>query len=79
MNKFRSLVIAIALVCCFMLINYAAARPDTTLAVPGHSLKTQLGMVEESCEGVGKDGDGCLIRRTLAAHVDYIYTQDHNP
>ncbi|KAK9219398.1 hypothetical protein WN943_008043 [Citrus x changshan-huyou] len=45
MNKFRSLVIAIALVCCFMLINYAAARPDTTLAVPGHSLKTQLGMV----------------------------------
>ncbi|KAK9215814.1 hypothetical protein WN944_007820 [Citrus x changshan-huyou] len=45
MNKFRSLVIAIALVCCFMLINYAAARPDTTLAVPGHSHKTQLGMV----------------------------------
>lgn len=45
MNKFRSLVIAIALLCCFMLITYAAARPDTTLAIAGDSLKTQLGMV----------------------------------
>ncbi|KAL6964145.1 hypothetical protein U1Q18_035204 [Sarracenia purpurea var. burkii] len=28
---------------------------------------------EESCEGVGDEE--CLMRRTLAAHVDYIYTQ----
>ncbi|XP_020209302.1 phytosulfokines-like [Cajanus cajan] len=33
--------------------------------------------VDESCEGVGEDE--CLVRRTLAAHVDYIYTQKHNP
>ncbi|KAH1202424.1 Phytosulfokine protein [Glycine max] len=32
--------------------------------------------VDESCEGVGEDE--CLMRRTLAAHVDYIYTQKHN-
>ncbi|KAL6961317.1 hypothetical protein U1Q18_039085 [Sarracenia purpurea var. burkii] len=34
--------------------------------------------VEESCEGVGDDEE-CLMRRTLAAHVDYIYTQNQNP
>ncbi|XP_024978392.1 uncharacterized protein LOC112515717 [Cynara cardunculus var. scolymus] len=34
-----------------------------------------LGFVEESCEGVGKEES--LMRRTLAdAHLDYIYTQD---
>ncbi|XP_050365939.1 phytosulfokines-like [Argentina anserina] len=34
-------------------------------------------MVEESCEGVGEEE--CLMRRTLAAHIDYIYTQKTNP
>lgn len=33
--------------------------------------------VDESCEGAGEEE--CLMRRTLAAHVDYIYTQKHNP
>ncbi|KAI4298589.1 hypothetical protein L6164_032129 [Bauhinia variegata] len=33
--------------------------------------------VEESCEGIGEEE--CLMRRTLAAHVDYIYTQKHKP
>ncbi|KAI3972779.1 hypothetical protein MKX01_019437 [Papaver californicum] len=28
---------------------------------------------ETNCEGVG--GDECLMRRTLIAHTDYIYTQ----
>lgn len=32
---------------------------------------------DENCEGVGKEE--CLMRRTLAAHVDYIYTQNHKP
>ncbi|KAE8693367.1 putative Glucan endo-1,3-beta-glucosidase precursor [Hibiscus syriacus] len=30
--------------------------------------------VEDSCEGIAEDD--CLMRRTLAAHVDYIYTQN---
>lgn len=34
-------------------------------------------MVEDLCEGVGKEE--CLERRTLAAHLDYIYTQKHKP
>ena len=30
---------------------------------------------EENCEGVGEE-ECFLIRRTLAAHTDYIYTQN---
>lgn len=33
--------------------------------------------VEDSCDGV--EGDDCLMRRTLAAHIDYIYTQKSKP
>ncbi|XP_028764284.1 phytosulfokines-like [Neltuma alba] len=33
--------------------------------------------VVDSCEGVSEDE--CLMRRTLAAHLDYIYTQKHKP
>ncbi|KAK6258686.1 Phytosulfokine - like 1 [Theobroma cacao] len=33
--------------------------------------------VEDSCEGVGEEE--CLMRRTLAAHIDYIYTQKQKP
>nr|GFB45297.1 phytosulfokines 3 [Tanacetum cinerariifolium] len=32
---------------------------------------------ESSCVGVGKEE--CLMRRTLVAHLDYIYTQEKNP
>ncbi|KAF3434516.1 hypothetical protein FNV43_RR21601 [Rhamnella rubrinervis] len=39
--------------------------------------ETEKVMVEESCEGVGEEE--CLMRRTLAAHIDYIYTQKHKP
>ncbi|XP_062156969.1 phytosulfokines 3-like [Alnus glutinosa] len=28
----------------------------------------------ESCKGIG--AEECLARRTLAAHIDYIYTQN---
>jgi hypothetical protein len=33
---------------------------------------------EENCSDVDGEEE-CLMRRTLAAHVDYIYTQEHNP
>ncbi|KAF7840717.1 Phytosulfokines 3 [Senna tora] len=32
---------------------------------------------EESCEGAAEEE--CLMRRTLAAHLDYIYTQNQKP
>lgn len=31
----------------------------------------------EQCEGVGEEE--CLMRRTLEAHLDYIYTQEKKP
>ncbi|KAF8410253.1 hypothetical protein HHK36_002778 [Tetracentron sinense] len=66
----------------FFTLSYAA-RPDP--AFPNDSsMKTQLGEVEVenvevdgSCEGLGEEE--CLMRRTLAAHTDYIYTQKENP
>ncbi|KAJ8505936.1 hypothetical protein OPV22_006822 [Ensete ventricosum] len=32
---------------------------------------------DEECKGVGDDE--CLMRRTLVARTDYIYTQEKNP
>lgn len=40
-------------------------------------VEVEKAMEEESCEGVGEEE--CLKRRTLAAHLDYIYTQKHKP
>ncbi|KAE8660872.1 Phytosulfokine [Hibiscus syriacus] len=49
-----------------------AARPHPTLPLIQH--QGEKVDVDDSCEE-----EECLIRRTLAAHVDYIYTQNHNP
>ncbi|XP_010273404.1 PREDICTED: phytosulfokines [Nelumbo nucifera] len=56
-----------------------AARPEPTL--PNDSVvNTQPGddadvHVDVTCDGIGEDE--CLMRRTLTAHTDYIYTQDN--
>ncbi|XP_010095737.2 phytosulfokines [Morus notabilis] len=42
-----------------------------------HDQAAEKVTVEESCEGVGEEE--CLMRRTLAAHIDYIYTQKQKP
>ncbi|KAF4347801.1 hypothetical protein G4B88_012914 [Cannabis sativa] len=73
-------------------VNTCLARPaplsafisnsDTTL-IPtkhlGHKVINNEAEHEEeiSCEGV--EEEECLMRRTLAAHTDYIYTQKQNP
>ncbi|CAH2050104.1 unnamed protein product [Thlaspi arvense] len=57
-----------------------AARSGPASGYAGPVKKQHGGDVEvdgESCEGMGEEE--CLMRRTLAAHVDYIYTQKHNP
>ncbi|XP_061359066.1 phytosulfokines-like [Gastrolobium bilobum] len=62
---------------CYMLVH--ATRPEPTFHKES-LVKTQYQNFEafdESCEGVGEDE--CLMRRTLTAHVDYIYTQKHKP
>ncbi|KAM1048332.1 hypothetical protein ACFX13_028147 [Malus domestica] len=74
----------LVLVLCSTLLVYAA-RPEPAFSAVNYA-KTRLEGVEteqvdevmgESCEGVTEEE--CLMRRTLAAHVDYIYTQKHNP
>ncbi|XP_018810221.2 phytosulfokines 5-like [Juglans regia] len=80
-SKVSTLCVVAALL--FYTLTYATARPEPTFAdiLP---LKTQHGdaelgkvKVEEICEGAGEEE--CLERRTLAAHIDYIYTQKHKP
>ncbi|TXG64065.1 hypothetical protein EZV62_011059 [Acer yangbiense] len=70
-SKVSALCIATLLLFFFTLSS--AARPH-----PGSfSDDVEAEKVEEKCEGVGEDE--CLMRRTLAAHVDYIYTQKTQP
>ncbi|KAK8580506.1 hypothetical protein V6N13_143588 [Hibiscus sabdariffa] len=70
MSKLLTLFVAAALLLNSMLCY--AARPD-----PAFPLTKHPGVdIDDNCEGVGKEE--CLMRRTLAAHVDYIYTQSHN-
>ncbi|KAK2656776.1 hypothetical protein Ddye_009828 [Dipteronia dyeriana] len=65
----------------FSTLTYAV-RPEPSSA-SNFPAKTQHGemkgeqLLEESCDGVGEDE--CLMRRTLAAHIDYIYTQKTKP
>ncbi|KAL7206328.1 hypothetical protein ACSBR2_019107 [Camellia fascicularis] len=65
----------LALLLFFTLTCTAQPEPAFHHITP---MKTQhrdvrVDQMEESCEGVGEEE--CLMRRTLAAHVDYIYTQ----
>ncbi|XP_073128549.1 phytosulfokines 3-like [Henckelia pumila] len=55
-----------------------AARPEPKLrenqAETEQQAKREAG---NSCQGI--EDEECLMRRTLAAHIDYIYTQKHKP
>ncbi|OMO70800.1 Phytosulfokine [Corchorus olitorius] len=75
MSKLCTLLIA-AFLLNFML-SYAA-RPEPTLAITQQKeVEGEKVDIEENCEGVGTEE--CLMRRTLAANLDYIYTQKHKP
>ncbi|KAE8704847.1 Phytosulfokines 3 [Hibiscus syriacus] len=58
--------------------RFGPALPNQSQA-EGLAVETEQSSdaVEDSCDGVGEEE--CLMRRTLAAHVDYIYTQKHKP
>ncbi|KAJ4838947.1 hypothetical protein Tsubulata_037316 [Turnera subulata] len=70
MSKFTT-IFTISLLLTFML-SYAAR--DLALKTDSKQEKVD---VEVNCEGLGEEE--CLIRRTLAAHVDYIYTCGKKP
>ncbi|KAL5753174.1 hypothetical protein ACOSQ2_023681 [Xanthoceras sorbifolium] len=77
--KVAVIFMIIALFLFSTLTNAARPEPSTANNFPA---KTQHGemkneVVEESCEGVAEEE--CLMRRTLAAHTDYIYTQKNKP
>ncbi|KAJ1414564.1 Phytosulfokine [Sesbania bispinosa] len=70
-----------ALFLCYIILTHSA-RPEPA----SFNKKNSLGVVtqhqvqdivDQSCEGIREEE--CLMRRTLAAHTDYIYTQKHNP
>ncbi|KAK7383242.1 hypothetical protein VNO78_28916 [Psophocarpus tetragonolobus] len=59
-----------------------ASRPNASLNTVSFLHEDAEGTIakaeidEESCE---ENTEECLIRRTLVAHVDYIYTQKNKP
>ncbi|CAN6181109.1 unnamed protein product [Urochloa humidicola] len=59
----------------------SARRADpAAAAVVSHGQAAEEGSTaagERGCEGAN-DEDECMMRRTLAAHTDYIYTQEHH-
>ncbi|XP_030444070.2 phytosulfokines-like [Syzygium oleosum] len=72
---FTSLLLICAISSCF-------ARPEPVFLDVTPVKTKRVGvetneLLDESCKGVGEEE--CLVRRTLAAHLDYIYTQKHNP
>nr|AAV33646.1 phytosulfokine precursor [Avicennia marina] len=77
MSKAKAIFI-VALLLLFSLCS--AARPTPTVGdkvEANNEVKTEGARVEENCQGLGEEE--CLMRRTLNAHLDYIYTQHHKP
>ncbi|KAK6116020.1 hypothetical protein DH2020_008289 [Rehmannia glutinosa] len=71
-SKFINLFVIVTLL--FSLAH--ASRPDPSTSLKDAELKG-LEVEEAGCKGVEKEE--CLMRRTLAAHVDYIYTGGISP
>ncbi|KAJ0253716.1 Phytosulfokines 3 [Hirschfeldia incana] len=77
MAKFTTIFIMALLVCSTLTYAARLTPTTTTSSFREDSVKETEGdkAEEESCEGIGEEE--CLIRRTLVAHTDYIYTQNH--
>ncbi|CAJ2630401.1 phytosulfokines 3-like [Trifolium pratense] len=69
----------------FLFLTFTHARILGPVSSPTISSNTQYDEVledekvniEDNCEGISEDD--CLMRRTLVAHTDYIYTQKQKP
>ena len=69
---------------CFAVLYFLQFAVSATVAgdeksgsVPGMEMHRAEPGATEECEG--EEGEECLMRRTLVAHTDYIYTQGkHN-
>ncbi|KAH6799574.1 hypothetical protein C2S51_036058 [Perilla frutescens var. frutescens] len=66
-----------ALLCCSAARLRGPTLRDEAVAEQQLKAEAKGVEVEESCDGIGEEE--CLRRKTIAAHLDYIYTQRHNP
>ncbi|KAG6502523.1 hypothetical protein ZIOFF_034807 [Zingiber officinale] len=71
MSKFAAFLVLSLLLLHASLRQAAAADPWRS----DEQQKTEA--LDEECAGEGEEE--CLMRRTLAAHTDYIYTQNKQP
>ncbi|KAF7134860.1 hypothetical protein RHSIM_Rhsim08G0091000 [Rhododendron simsii] len=76
-TKLITLFTLVLLLLCSTLSYAARPAPNPLEHYLVLKLRNTEVVVEESCEGVGDEE--CLMRRTPAAHVDYIYTQKLKP
>ncbi|KAF9621124.1 hypothetical protein IFM89_016618 [Coptis chinensis] len=79
MSKVSS-VFMIAILLFFTLTFAARSNPVLPKDSPVNNQQEHVGAemeVDQSCEGIGEEE--CLMRRTLVAHTDYIYTQKNEP
>ncbi|XP_021998435.1 phytosulfokines 3 [Helianthus annuus] len=74
MSRATTLFLMLSLLLLSPLLSLARPEPATTTTTRTPSKGVE---VEEVCEGIGEEE--CLMRRTLVAHLDYIYTQKKNP
>ncbi|MFS8033153.1 putative phytosulfokine [Helianthus anomalus] len=76
MSRATTLFLMLSLLLLSPLLSLARPEPatttTTTIRTPSKGVE-----IEEGCEGTGEEE--CLMRRTLVAHLDYIYTQKKNP
>ncbi|XP_030538884.2 phytosulfokines 3-like [Rhodamnia argentea] len=83
MAKITTLFLTCLLLLCALSSSFALPEPVSLDVTPVETnrvgVATERGdeLLDESCKGVGEEE--CLVRRTLAAHLDYIYTQKHHP
>ncbi|KAL3726249.1 hypothetical protein ACJRO7_031176 [Eucalyptus globulus] len=83
MAKITTLFLTSLLLLCTISSCFARPEPAFLDVTPvdtkhaGVETKRDDELLDDSCKGVGEEE--CLVRRTLAAHIDYIYTQKHHP
>ncbi|KAM0949947.1 putative phytosulfokine [Dioscorea sansibarensis] len=56
-----------------LILMVSISHASTSALPPLPKIHKQEVGDEEGCDGVGDEE--CLMRRTLSAHIDYIYTQ----
>ncbi|KAK1423438.1 hypothetical protein QVD17_18741 [Tagetes erecta] len=74
MSRATTLFLILSFFVLSVALSTARPEPITTTTTTAPSKGDE---VEEGCEGIGEEE--CLMRRTLVAHLDYIYTQKKKP